>query len=451
MKAKNLITIILLNFILFSKVSGQSYDFSAITQMLDDSASMYLNRIYVDVYQDDSLIYHYQDGWLHCDNVRLGLASSTKWVSAAIFLRLAEKGWLSLDDSIGMYLPIFSQYGKGHTTLRHAYSMSSGVFSPGNGLEYHRNPALTLKQSTDSIAEKLNILYPTGDMIGYDGSMMHVWGRVAEVIDSINGNNRDWRTIAKEEFLDLLEMDSTDYTDFYPNNPAVAGGIETTPCDYLKFLKMLSNHGIYNSDTILHQSSIDEMFFDQTNSAPIYHTYWPHNHPDFPSTVDTMRYTFGAWWTELDNAGNIIQITSPGAYGHYPFYDRCRNIYGTFFCFIPTIAGNGMDMIPTYLRFLKILREEIGPCEMTTASEESTSELSKLTVFPNPVSELLSVKSEKQIKTIKVFNMFGQTVWESPVNDNNYEFKTNGIGSGLFVLQIMFSDNQLVSHKIIIQ
>ncbi len=451
MKIKILITFILLDLILFSKVSAQSYEFSAITQILDDSASIYLNRIYVDVYQDDSLIYHYQRGGLQCNNVRLGQGSATKWISAAIMLRLAEEGWLSIDDSIGTYLPVFTQNGKGHITLRQAYSMSSGVFNPRNGTEYHRDPALTLAQSADSIAMNVDILFPTGSMIGYDGTMMHAWGRAIEVIDSINGNNRDWRTIAKEEFFDLLDMDSTDYTDFYPNNPTVAGGIETTPCDYLKFLSMLAHNGIYNGDTILQQSSIDEMFFDQTNSAPIYHTYWPHNHPDFPATVDTMRYTFGAWWTELDNLGNIIQITSPGAFGHYPFYDRCRNIYGTFFCFIPALQGGGLKMIPSYLKFLKILREETGPCDLITDVENSKSEFTELKVFPNPVSELLFVKSDKQIKSIKVINMLGQTVWESPINDNSFEFNTKEIGSGLFVLQAMFSDNDVVSQKFIVQ
>lgn len=447
--------VILLSCALFliatNKATAQSYDLSAITQMLDDSASMYLNRIYVDVYQDDSLIYHYQNGWLHCDNVRLGLASSSKWISAAIFLRLAEMGWLSLDDSIGMYLPVFSAYGKGHTTLRHAYSMSSGVFSPGNGVEYHRDPSLTLSQSADSIAKNLSILYPTGKRIGYDGSMMHVWGRVAEVIDSTMGNNRDWRTIAKEEFFDLMDMDSTDYTDFYPNNPAVAGGIETTPCDYLKFLKMLSDDGIYNGDTILQPSSVEEMFFDQTHSAPIYHTYWPHNHPDFPSTVDTMRYTLGAWWTDRDRSGNIIQITSPGAYGHYPFYDRCRNIYGTFFCYIPVIAGSGMDMIPTYLRFLKILREATGPCDLNTGMEAPASPIAEVTVFPNPVTELLFIKSVKPIRTLTLLDMLGQRVREISVNANACEMKTHGLPGGFYLVQIVFSDNEVVSRKIIIQ
>lgn len=343
---------------------AQPYNFSTITQMLNDSSALYLNRIYVEVFKNDSSIYQYQKGDLQCSNIRLGTGSATKWVSGAIFLRLVEKGWLSLNDSIGKYLPVFTQYGKGHITLRQSYSMSSGMFNPGNANDYHKNSAFTLRQSVDSIAKRVQILYPTGSMIGYDGSMMHVWGRVAEIIDSIRGGNRDWRTIAREEFFSLLQMGSTDYTDFYPNNPAVAGGIETTPCDYLKFLKMLSNKGRYNNNNVLLQSSIDEMFTDQTRSAPIYFSYWPSRHPDFPAGIDTMRYTFGAWWAEKDTRGNIIGITCPGAYGLYPFYDRCRNVYGVMFCYIPPLQGGFKNMMNTHLKMQRILREQFGPCNM---------------------------------------------------------------------------------------
>lgn len=374
---------------------SQSYDFSSITQMLNDSSSLYLNRIYVEVYKNDTSIYQYQTGFLQCNNVRLGQGSATKWISAAIMLRLTEQGWWNLDDSIGSYLPIFSQYGKGHITLRQSYSMSSGMFNSGTQPQkYHTNSSLTLAQSVDSIAINVPIEYATGSMIGYDGTMMHAWGRVAEVVDSIHGNFRDWRTIAKEEFFDLMTMDSTDYTDFYPNNPAVAGGIETTPCDYLKFLKMLANNGIYNGDSILMQSSIDEMFADQTNSAPIYNSYWPSNHPDFPNGLDTMRYTFGAWWLEKDINNNIIGIASPGVFGHYPFYDRCRNIYGTFFCYVPIQFGSGLKMLNTYLHFMKLLRDETGPCSLTTSINEIKS-YNNFIVFPNPASTCISFSGEQ--------------------------------------------------------
>lgn len=441
--SKLLISALML-FLAWQNSSAQSYNFAPITQMLNDSSALYLNRIYVEVFQNDTSIYQYQAGWLNCNNVRLGLASSTKWVSAAIFLRLAEKGWLNLDDSIGTYLPVFTQFGKGHITLRQSYSMSSGVFNPSQN-NYHRDPSLTLAQSIDSISKNVQILYPTGAMIGYDGSMMHVWGRAAEVVDSINGYNRDWRTIAKEEFFDLMEMDSTDYTDFLPN-PAVAGGIETTPCDYLKFLKMLSNNGIYYGDTILQQSSIDEMFIDQTNSAPIYHTFWPSNHPDFPNGLDTMRYTFGAWWTELDNSDNIIQLTSPGAFGHFPFVDRCRNLYGTFFCYIHPLQGGGQNVMNTFLHFMKLLRDEIGTCNLTTGINEISS-FNNLTIFPNPASTFISFSSELTEKPfdVSIINTYGALLLNV---SNQKEVDISSLQSGVYFLKVQTAKGMLVQKFI---
>lgn len=414
---------------------GQPYDFSSITQLLDDSSARYADRIYIEVYKNNEQIFKYQKGWLNCDNVRLGVASSTKWISGAVFLRLSEKGWFALDDSIGIYLPIFSRYGKGHITLRQSYSMSSGIFQEGERNQYHRDPRYTLAESVDSIAKNVPILYPTGTMIGYDGTMMHAWGRVAEMVDSINGRRRGWRTIAKEELFDLLDMDQTDYTDFLPN-PAVAGGIETTPCDYLKFLRMLANHGMHGGDTVLQQSSIDEMFVDQTGSAPIFHTYWPSNHPYFPNGMDTMRYTFGAWWLEKDINGNVIAITSPGYYGHYPFYDRCRDIYGTFFCYIPLTQGGGTQVLSTYLRFLDLMREEVGPCDSTLGIVDIESPV-EINVYPSPNQGTFMVSAPRSMRRISVYSRLGRLMETVEIDAQRHAaFDATNYAQGMYFLRI---------------
>ncbi|MFW5725827.1 MAG: serine hydrolase [Bacteroidota bacterium] len=386
----------------------------------------------------------------------MGLASSTKWVSGAIFLKLAEQQWLSLDDSIGMYLPVFTEYGKGHFTLRQAYSMSSGIFNPGTSSPYHRDPSLTLAQSADTIAKNVEILFEPGSMIGYDGTAMHVWGRAAEVIDSIRGPNRDWRTIAREEFFDLMQMDSTDYTDFYPNNPAVAGGIETTPCDYLRFLKMLSNDGQYNGVQVLQPSSIDEMFTDQTQSAPIYHTFWPSNHPDFAPEIDTLRYTFGAWWTEKDANGNITGLTSPGAYGHYPFIDRCKNIYGTFFTFIPVTEGGGKKVENTFLRFLKILREQTGECTLTSNNKSPRTHSNQEFFYPNPASNILYLNTLQLPPlnlTLQIFDISGRQVYSLPIHaQQTGHLDLEGVSNGVYIATISDPEGSFIrTDKLIIQ
>jgi hypothetical protein len=431
-------------------VRAQQYDFSSIDQLLDDSSALYLNRIYVEVFQDDSSIYKYQSGNIFCNNIRIPQGSATKWISAGIMLKLAELGWWNLDDSIGMYLPQFTQYGKGHITLRQSYSLSSGMFNPGNSNDYHRMSSLTLEQSVDSIAQNVDILYPTGQMIGYDGTMMHVWGRAAEVVDSLNGNIRDWRTIAKEEFFDLLFMDSTDYTDFLPN-PAVAGGIETTPCDYLKFLKMISNDGWYNGSQILQPSSIDEIFTDQTSSAPIYYTFWPNNHPDFPIGLDTLRYTFGGWWLELDNQHNITTVCSPGAFGHYPFVDRCRNMYGTFFCFIPAFQGGAQNVMDTYLKFMHMVRDTVdSQCLLTTSTPES--QRAELVYFPNPTKDHIIIQSKRNVASVQVYSLTGQIVLEQSFPEiKEIQLNSSNWVRGIYLVSVTQSDGKSELFKIIKQ
>lgn len=70
MKYRLSIFFILIYLLIFSNISAQSYDFSAITQMLNDSSSLYLNRIYVEVFKNNSSIYKYQTGFLQCNNLR---------------------------------------------------------------------------------------------------------------------------------------------------------------------------------------------------------------------------------------------------------------------------------------------------------------------------------------------------------------------------------------------
>ncbi len=455
MKLKLILFLILIIFA--ANVKSQTYNFSSLTQLFNDSSALYQGNLFVKIYRNNDSIYQYQSGAINCNNRRLGIASATKWISAAVFLKLAEKNYFSLDDSIGTFLPVFTQNGKGHITLRHSYSMSSGVFNAGNNNQYHTDKNLTLAQSVDSIAILVPILYPTGTMIGYDGSMMHCWGRVAEIVDSIKGFKRDWRTIARQELFNLLDMDSTDYTDFLPN-PAVAGGIETTPCDYLKFLKMVANNGIYNGDTILSQSSINEMFSNQTNSAPIYHTYWPSNHPDFPPGVDTMKYTFGAWWIELNTLnGEIEAVTSPGVFGNYPFIDRSRNIYGIFFTYVPVIYGSGLLSINTYLRFLKTIRDTVDNNSVFAGKyfTEIPEKYSLGQNYPNPFNPITSIKfnvarMDSDLRrndrvTLKVFDLLGKEV-KTLVNEvlqpgtYSVRFDAGDLPSGVYFYRLTAGD-----------
>jgi CubicO group peptidase (beta-lactamase class C family) len=358
----NFLALFLLFFLVSLPSFSQTYDFSEVEDLLDDSISLFQGNVYNVIYRDNQLVHQYQAGEIGRQTQNIPIASATKWISATIMLKLQEEGWFALDDTVGTFLPVFTENGKGHISIRHAYSMTTGLLNEGNsGREYHRNSNLTLDQSVDSIAIKLPLEFEPGTHMAYDGSMMHVCGKIAEVVDEKMGNNRDWRTIAKDEFFDPLGMNDSDYTRFFPENPAIAGGIRTSADDYLKVLQMIANNGLYEDENFLSPSSVNEIFTFQFGDLPLFQggvSEFPHHHPDYADELDTVRYSFGGWVIERTNGnGNPEIVISPGAFGTFPWVDKSRNMYGIMFTQLR--AGGGQKLVNTFLRMMKLTRHII--------------------------------------------------------------------------------------------
>ena len=67
-------------------------------------------------------------------------------------------------------------------------------------------------------------------------------------------------------------------------------------------------------------------------------------------------------------------------------------------------------------------------------------------MYPNPVKNILHIKSIEEIQSFKVFNQTGQLVLsmlhETEINTENFQ-------SGLYLIQVLFQDGKYESHKII--
>ncbi len=355
---------------------AQNYDFSAVDRLLQDSLQTAFNgNVLVRIEQNDKLIYRFQAGNI-AEQTRRAIASCTKWISGAVVLALAEKGYFSLDDSIGQYLPVFSQNGKGHFTIRQAFSMTSGLYSNDR---YETDSNLTLAQSVDSIAANVPLRFSPGTMLAYDGSGMQVIGRLAEVV-----TGKDWETIAREQILDKCDMTATTY-DVFGENPAVAGGIRSSARDYMQFLQMVLHDGEYNGERVLSSASIREMFTNQSGDAPVLYSPFQHGHPDYAYGVDTLRYAFGSWiFAENPETKTVEEISSPGAFGSYPWVDRKRNLTGITFTFL---LINGRRDRDTQMKMMRLVREII---DGTTGVRETGNKLPQATAllanYPNPFS-----------------------------------------------------------------
>lgn len=332
--------------LLTGKLHGQVYDFTAASDHLDANLAVYNNRVLVIVeHETMGEIFRYRSG-LIAQETKLAIASASKWLSAAIVLSCAEKGLFDMDDRVGLYLPIFDTYGKGHITIRQCFSMKSGLSLKDP--EYERDPTLTLPQPVNLIAANAPIVFPPGTMLDYEGDGMQTVGRICEVV-----TGRDWRTLAREALFDPLDMPDADY-DAFGLNPAVAGGARCTATEYLKFLRMILRNGLAdNGNVILSSRSVQEFFTNQTYDLPEY--YSPAQDSEFYAYDERPDYGMGSWVMAQNPAiGEVEEVASPGAFGTFPWVDRKRRLRGIIF-----MLGSGPTAWQASLELQSILRAEI--------------------------------------------------------------------------------------------
>lgn len=304
---------------------AQTYDLSAATAQLQDNLTLYGNRVIALIEQGDrGEIFRFQAGAIG-PNTKAGIASCTKWLSGAVVLICAERGYFRLEDRIGHYLPIFDTYGKGDITIRQCFAMKSGLQL--DAPEYETDRTLTLAQSVDLIAQNTPVAFPPGTQLSYEGDGMQVVGRICEV-----ATGKSWGALAREILFDPLGMTTADYLYFDPN-PAIAGGARCSAEDYLKFLRMVTNNGLSTTGMpVMSSRSVQEFFTNQTLGLPEYYSPWPPSlYYPYPQRPD---YGMGSWILAQNPVSGIVEeVTSPGAFGTFPWVDRKRDLRGIIFLF----------------------------------------------------------------------------------------------------------------------
>ncbi|RDB07383.1 serine hydrolase domain-containing protein [Runella aurantiaca] len=304
-----------------SETPSKQYDFSTVDTFIEENLAAYQNNIVVLVAQNGKLIYQKEVNLSAHDN-RL-IASASKWLSGAVIMSLVDDKKLALDDTVGSFLPIFTQYKKGHITIRQLFSHTSGFpgDSPQN-YEYRAN--LTLAEAVDSLATYTPLLHRPGTTFNYGSVGMHIAGRIAEVV-----SGKLWQTLFNEKVAIPCEM-SASYLLTGAKNPLIAGGVWTSAHSYLNFLEMIANKGTFNGKRILSEKSVAEMLNDQTRGAVIEGTPYPSNpYSNFPTPV--VRYGIGNWLDVVNTSGNVFETSSPGLFGTHPWQDSKNNVVGIIF------------------------------------------------------------------------------------------------------------------------
>lgn len=307
----------------------QVYNFTPVHNKIQSWIdSTYYPGASIMIAKNDSVIYEEYFGTYNKDT-QTYIASAGKWLAAATIASVVETSSLSWNDKVNKWLPQFKD-SKGEATLRQLFSHTSGYpdYQPKDSVTDNYQ---TLEESVKHII-KLSPDSRPGTEFHYGGLAMQVAGRMAEL-----AAGKDFETIFQKNIAIPLGMKNTHFTPVNSDgghSPMLGGGAGSTLQDYMNFLQMISNNGLYKGRRILQQQSVTEMQANHIGNAKVNgHEYVERVRAE----MHTGIYGLGEWREELDGNGNAILISSPSWAGAYPWIDKTTNSYGFF---LTHIAGD---------------------------------------------------------------------------------------------------------------
>ncbi|HET9057946.1 MAG TPA: serine hydrolase domain-containing protein [Chitinophagaceae bacterium] len=270
-------------------------------------------------------------------NTRERIASCSKWLSAALVMTFVDEGKLSLNDSVGKYLPVMTINKKGKITIWQCLSHLTGIQS-GSLRESIENmtKAQSMEEAINMIAS-LPMEGEPGKTFHYSNTGLQI---AAAVVEKISG--KDFETLFAERIAKPLGLINTDFGK--KKVPLAAGGAWSTAEEYLKFLQMILNEGAYNGKQILSKESIIAMQknYLSANTVIAYS----------PSEAGNWGYGFGEWTMDnsiptssvtkgISTSQRSNSVTSPGLFGTFPWVNNEKKYCAILFTLNINSEGRG--------------------------------------------------------------------------------------------------------------
>jgi len=298
--------------------SAQTWDFSETRTLMQQAVNnVPLDGATLVVMKDEVPIYTEYFG-NHSASTREPIASASKWLSAATIAALVDAGQMRLDDTVGLYFP-GAPADKAAITLRQLFSHTSGLRA--------QSPCLGDAGSTlaacaaQLLAEPL--LRAPGSCFNYGGNSMQIAGRMAELATGLS-----WDQIFIARIATPLGLTHTDYAVFstqagyvLSTNPRIAGGARSSAADLARLAQMLAQNGRFGATTVLQPATVAEMFADQTGRA---------NYATNPAP-SSFGHGLGTWRNRVDWTDRAREVSSPGAFGTWPWVDYDAGIGAVLF------------------------------------------------------------------------------------------------------------------------
>lgn len=381
--------------------------------------------------------------------MRLGMGSVSKTMTAAVTMQLVEEGLLTLEDTIGKWLPQYPNVDLG-IPVRMLLNHTSGIYN------FTNNPAFStyLNQNLSAFIDNETVMnswvdvpsFPPGTNWGYSNTNYVLLGLI---IEAVTGHE------FHEEIRNRLIIPNQLNSMYLHPQELPTGPVSNLWID-------LTGDGVANDFTNAGLSDVG--LFSATWAAGAYMTtpedlahwikYLMTGEVVEPSTVDDMMETYtinsnfhyglGIYNTEVN--GNQW-------WGHdgYIYYQTLAMYSPDLDVSMVLICNDGLFQNMGLIYFALI--QAYLDYEPVAVDENSFSE-ADIAVFPNPVSHELSVAIEGvRLPTaeLSILNYIGQPVFHNGIklNDGNHVLTIENCDqwpNGVYTIQLETGDGVIVER-----
>lgn len=334
------VSTVLITLLFFQSVQAQ-VNFPGIDQQLESAQKVFGGHVAVMIYANDKMVYQKSLGNEFTVKTQVPIGASSQWLTAALVMSFVDQGKVSLDDKVGKYIPIFTTYMKGYITLRDCLAQLTGIQAdPSRNVNQFRNKKYaSLEEEVADFAAKRDIESNPSLLFRYSNVGYSIAARIIEIVA-----RRSFEQLMQEKITRPLLMRNTSFSSF--NAPDPSFGAVSTASDYMNFLQMILNKGLFNGKRILSEQSVAEMENLHTTTDMIKYA---------PAIMKENTYGFGEWILKTDTDGKASVIASPGFEGTWPLIDRCHH----YTCIFVTKGNLKEEPMEIYAEIKKIIDAQL--------------------------------------------------------------------------------------------
>lgn len=335
---------LLTTFLLFFQVTVGQYDFSAVDTMLQNNQKVLGKEVVVLVWKGGNIIYRKETSEDFTAKVQAPVSASGQWLTAATAMVAIDEGKITMDTKAGKLIPILAKYMKAYINLHHCLTHTTGLEGEKGGIGkiLPKSRFESLEDEVNAFATKREIVTNPQTEFFYSHVGMNIAGRMLEVV-----YRKTFDRVVQEKLLRPLKMRGTTFFNYDNLYISPSTGAQSTANDYLNFLIMLLNNGVFEGKRIMSEKAVGEMEKAQFTELPVKFT---------PSGTENLHYGLGAWLVEEDAQGNGVVLSSPSLTGTWPYIDR-KNQYAAILMVKKSSGEQGNEI---FTRFREAVETALG-------------------------------------------------------------------------------------------